>query len=282
MARSHAKLLTSIWLDDDFRALSPDAQWLYMALLSQSNLSYAGVAPLTKRRWAGLSARQTPHVVGEALAELEAARYVLVDDDTEEVLIRSFIRHDGGLKIPNVAKATVTAVACIASPRLRAEALAGVPDEYLDLFEQLLVEPLPEGLAEPSAEPIPEPSLACVPNPCPSPSPSSSPPLALVDDTPPRAATKAKARTSEPADGTLTERRWGYASTRGMTRSTAEHQWTEFLEHHRAKGNRWQDWDLAWQKWVRGWVGYGSQQARGGAKGPRILNGAVMADTAWL
>jgi hypothetical protein len=95
MARSHARIVTSIWADRHFKTLSSDAQRLYFLLLSQPDLNHAGALSLTVRRWAGLSADREEALVRSSLSELEALRYIVVDYDTEEVVIRTFVRNDG-------------------------------------------------------------------------------------------------------------------------------------------------------------------------------------------
>jgi hypothetical protein len=118
--RSHARILVSIWTDTDFRALSPEAQRTYMLLLSQGSLNNAGVLPLTVKRWAAGCNATTTGDVEKALAELDEHRYVAVDEDTEELLVRSFIRNDGISKQPQMLKSALKEAVGIESPRLRA------------------------------------------------------------------------------------------------------------------------------------------------------------------
>ena len=54
MARDHARVLVSIWGDDDWRDLPAAAQRIYIVALSQPGLSYAGVTPYLPGRWANL------------------------------------------------------------------------------------------------------------------------------------------------------------------------------------------------------------------------------------
>lgn len=96
MPRSYARITTQMWRDPDFRALTPRAQWLYFLLMTQSDISAAGVLPLTVRRWSSLSHDADQRTVTTALTELAEHEFVVVDDDTEELLIRSFVRWDGG------------------------------------------------------------------------------------------------------------------------------------------------------------------------------------------
>lgn len=119
MARDHASIRIDIWNDDDFRALTIHAQFLYLQLLSSATLSYAGVADWRPVRIAALSSDADKGNVQQAANELAGRSFIVVDDDTEEVLIRSFLKHDGLLHKPNVTKAMVTAFSKIASPTLR-------------------------------------------------------------------------------------------------------------------------------------------------------------------
>jgi hypothetical protein len=120
MPRTFAKLYLSVWDDPDFLALSADAQRLYLVLFSHKKLSLAGVLPLQPRQWAKTARDALPETVEEALRELVEARFVVVDEDTEEALVRTFVRHDGGATNSNVHKAIRCAIDRVASKRLRA------------------------------------------------------------------------------------------------------------------------------------------------------------------
>lgn len=119
MARTHAAIRLDIWGDDDWRNLSMGAQYLYMHLLASPTLNYAGVADWRPARIAGMSGGTTRQMLEAAAVELEAALFIIVDDETEEVLIRSFLKHDGLLQKPNVAKAMVAAYTKTVSATLR-------------------------------------------------------------------------------------------------------------------------------------------------------------------
>ena len=119
MARDHAAIRLNIWGDDEWRELSVAAQHLYLHLLSTPTLSYAGVADWRAARIAGVSKDATTRSVRAAADELVGSLFVVYDDDTEEILIRSFLKYDGLLHKPNVAKAMVTAYGKTVSPVLR-------------------------------------------------------------------------------------------------------------------------------------------------------------------
>lgn len=120
MARSHARVLVSIWTDEDFRSLSRDAQHLYFTLLSQPSLNYCGVLAHTPGRWARLCGDADATVTEAALTELAERDFVTVDADTEEVWVRSFVRHNSILGSGHVEKAMWAAHRTILSEVIKA------------------------------------------------------------------------------------------------------------------------------------------------------------------
>ena len=91
--RRYANLRTDIWRDGDWRALSADAQWLYELLLSQPNLNTAGILALQQTKWSRCARDMTVERVAAAVGELCDTGFIKVDTESEEVLIRSFVRH---------------------------------------------------------------------------------------------------------------------------------------------------------------------------------------------
>ena len=200
MARDHARIRLDIWSDEDWRALTSAAQWIYLALLSRPGLNFCGVADWRPARIAAVTAELTGSDVEHVAAELEAARFIVVDRDSEEVLIRSFVKHDGLLMSPNMTKALVKDHATVASRALRAVVVdqlkrlkvaqpdlrgwghvgtllrkgSMTPDEAFAILP-------PNPFVNPSVNPSPNPSGQASPNPSPNPSvtpflPSSLPP----------------------------------------------------------------------------------------------------------
>lgn len=146
MARSHAKLLAAIWQDPEWRALRAEAQWLYTALLSQPRLTLVGALDLKPRQWAKLASDMTEERVTDLLAELEAARFVLVDEDTEELIIRTFVRHDvtqARLNV-NTLKGLWRAFDAVASDHLRRQLVENLPGW---VWEDSRAKPAPAALA---------------------------------------------------------------------------------------------------------------------------------------
>lgn len=121
MARQYAKFYVTVW-GSDFRQLTRGAQHLYFQLVSNPKLSAAGCVTIQPRKWANQSADTTAAQIETDLIELAAKRYVLIDDDTEELLIRSFIHHDRGHRNKFLLKSIETAIAVIESPTLREHA----------------------------------------------------------------------------------------------------------------------------------------------------------------
>ncbi|XVV05357.1 hypothetical protein ACQPW3_08175 [Actinosynnema sp. CA-248983] len=120
MARDHARLYVHIWDDPDFIELSAVAKLIYLQLLSQPKLAYSGVLDLAAKRWARSHPDLDVATVRAALSELDAARFLVVDQDTEEVLVRSFIRRDELWKQPNMLRGALRVAFEIVSPILRA------------------------------------------------------------------------------------------------------------------------------------------------------------------
>jgi hypothetical protein len=104
MARSHGRILTSIWDDVDFLNLDPLPQRMFLFLVSQQDLEHSGVIPLRERRWARGAAGIKPGMVADDLKVLAKENFIVVDEETEELLVRSLIRRDGVWKQPNVFK----------------------------------------------------------------------------------------------------------------------------------------------------------------------------------
>lgn len=156
MARDHARIRLSIWGDPDFRVLTSDQQRLYFLVVSQPGMTNCGVVPYTVRRWAALAGDTTERGIRKGIAALQGKRYVLVDEDTEELLIRSFVRHDGILSSPNISVACAKAWETTHSPMLRAafqfelhRINNGVQEEGWEKgwprLQYILTEPLSEG-----------------------------------------------------------------------------------------------------------------------------------------
>lgn len=119
MARDRAVVYTDIWADQDWRELSAGQQQLYMLMLTHGTLNYAGVMDWHAGRLAAMSEGRTASDVEADGAVLEQRRFILVDNDTGEGLVRSFLKHDGVLKQPKIVVSMTNAFASVASKKIR-------------------------------------------------------------------------------------------------------------------------------------------------------------------
>lgn len=274
MARTFAHFKTEIWNEDDFRSLTWAAQHLYVVLWTSAGLSFAGVHDWRPGRIAKTAADMTAEQVIQAGLILHQRLYIVVDEETEEVLVRSFIRNDGLMEQPNVAAAMVRDYGKIASPAIRGV----VVHELQRLFEEkpelkgwrdaktgkerassLLGNPSVNPSSNPSGwgsgNPSPNPSVgltrtlpvthASLPSPnslLPSPSPSSpSGPM-------PR---KRGTRIPEPFVVDLPMRDW--AVDRGFAPGWCSQQTERFVNYWMAKAGKDAvkvDWPATWKNWL--------------------------------
>lgn len=95
MARSFGVIKSEVWEPrSGFRKLTPGGQWAYLMLVSQPQISNLGLLAYTPEKWARLATSLTERQLEDWIAELSAAYYVLLDIQTGELLIRTFVRHD--------------------------------------------------------------------------------------------------------------------------------------------------------------------------------------------
>jgi hypothetical protein len=173
VARSEARISVDIWDDPEFLVLSPGAQRTYMLLLSQRDLAHDGVIALRERRWARCAAGVTVDQLTAELEELHQARFVVVDVDSEELLVRSLLRRDKIYKQPNVLRAAADHLSMVSSPAIRralAEELVRIADEPMPDGSRPIVEEMRAALPDPSENPPPNPSEVRRPDPSGNPS----------------------------------------------------------------------------------------------------------------
>jgi hypothetical protein len=270
MAREFAQIRLDLWADPDVRKLTESAQRLYLLLLTSPKLTYAGVADWRPGKIAALAADSTADSIRAAAAELEAAWFVVVDEDTEEIMIRSFLRHDGLLKQPRVAVSMATAYAATASAKLRGvmihelhrlakehpewpawgrpqvevimrheaidpKGLGGVLTEHLGV---------PLGVTLGVDFPQIEPNVSGLPTPAPSPSPTPAP--SSKEDI---GARKNRA-TQIPTNFEVTADMAKWARETFPAVNVA-FETNAFRDFHVAKGSTFKDWVAAWRTWIR-------------------------------
>lgn len=118
MARDYARIMTAIWDNKEFCNLTEGSQRAYLLLVTQPDISAAGVLGLRVRRWSTMSQSSTPETLSRFLKELEEGRFIVTDWTTEELLIRSFIRWDAGFNNPKRKPVIVRAGAEVRSARI--------------------------------------------------------------------------------------------------------------------------------------------------------------------
>ena len=169
MARKHARLMVSVWDDEDFTSLTSVEQNVFFALISSRDLSWCGVVPYLPKRLARNASDLTERKVVAAIARLSDTRFVVVDDETDEILVRRFIHHDEVMKQPNVAKGMATSTKRVHSQHLSAviidelaRELADEPDlkgwaavrsSFPELFDQVCAKASGKGFGNPSVNP---------------------------------------------------------------------------------------------------------------------------------
>ena len=119
MARSYARILTNVWDNADFVATTPGAKLLFFHLCSRRDLSSAGHLVMRDRLWAQQVFNSDMEMFWDAMSELSDLRYVVIDDTTGELLIRTFIRHDGGFRNSKMRSAMRSAMGEMESTMLR-------------------------------------------------------------------------------------------------------------------------------------------------------------------
>lgn len=120
MAREYARIRLSIWEDNQHLDLSPAAQHLFYVLATDPGMSYCGRVDWRPARLSARARGWRPEQIVATAAELERARFVLFDPDTEEALVRSLIRTDELLRNPKMGISVVKAYGAMASRVLRA------------------------------------------------------------------------------------------------------------------------------------------------------------------
>lgn len=165
MARDHARIWLSIWDNPDFTALTTAEQNMYFKICSSPDLSYCGVALLLPKRYSRLSADSTDRATAKHIESLAAHRFLVLDDDTAEMCVRTYIRYDGILKQPNVIRAMNKAFDRVQSEPIRHTIMEEVghaidhtyPEGFRLDRHKAVVQAIAEGFAKGFVEGLPEP-----------------------------------------------------------------------------------------------------------------------------
>lgn len=289
MTREYSRRNVDIWGDPDMRALPFPAQYLYNVLWDHPALSYCGVLDWRPGKWSQLAGGLTPELVRTFAACLQARHFIVVDEETEEVLLRSWVRFDGLMKQPRLAVSFVSAYADLGSNSLRGVVvdelaklrqrepdLAGFKDKRVTEilgFPRVSARSLPT-VADPFGDGVAlgldkglgiglgqiDPKVWVPPTPSPTPTPISNSKergprkrgTRITEDWMPDPEVKAKMLTERPGVD--------YRS---------EHQ--NFIDHFLAASGQNAtkvDWNAAWRKWMRSARSPQSQQRSMGGTTP--------------
>jgi len=119
MPRDHTRVNLGIWGDDEFLDLPVDAQSLYWRLWTSPDRTYCGSHEWRPGKLAQSAEDWTVERLRAAAAVLSERLFLIVDEDTEECLLRSWIKHDGLWKQPNMAVSMANARSGLGSKILK-------------------------------------------------------------------------------------------------------------------------------------------------------------------
>lgn len=295
MARKFGSVNVEIWNDPEFRKLPPAAQHLYLLLWTAPALSFCGVHEWRPGRLTKLSYGFTEEHTRTVAACLVARHFLVIDEDTEEVLVRSWARFDGLLKQPKLAISYTMAYAEVYSPTLRmvlAHEARKMRDLWPDIscwkdprLQEILKHeaisakdlPTPEDPFTPGLTPTVTPGLTLgldqtqlgvYPSvyPPPTPAPTPTPNTFSADDADAPSKSKKAHQLPEgwqPNDGHRT-----YAETNCLI---IDEEAAGFRDHHQARGSTMKDWDAAFRTWLRNGVKFAAERNANKAPEPRRL-----------
>jgi hypothetical protein len=116
--RNYGNIATAIWLDKDFTSLSCDAQRMYFMIITQNNITSVGTLPITLRRWASYANDLPSERLLNSLKELADGSYIAIDWEQEELLVRTFVKWDGGHTNPKRLLSIKASASAVTSPIL--------------------------------------------------------------------------------------------------------------------------------------------------------------------
>jgi hypothetical protein len=120
MARTFGRVKAEAWdVGSEVRALTLEEQALYWMLISQPAVSIVGTLSYDPRRWSRLAEGLEREHVEELLDVLAARRFVIVDEEAGELLVRSFVKHNEPWKLPNLLTAARSEFRATESPAIR-------------------------------------------------------------------------------------------------------------------------------------------------------------------
>ena len=274
MPRDRANIRANVWADTNWRALSKGAQHLYLLLLSHPGLNYAGVCDWRPGRIARMTAGETVKSVTASADELQRAAFVLRDDETEEICVRSFVKHDGLMKHPQLSVSMANAYGELASPAIR-RVIAFEVQKLYAREPQLIAWQKPQVrhiLSEPSfdltaAQADPAPGLAV--DPAPELAPKSVPGQGVATTTSTTTSTEEPLSPAFADDGmVLIPDGWApSARHRDKAKSLGldvDQESARFVENAHRKFRRLKNWNTGFTNWLRKQAEYQQEQQASG------------------
>jgi hypothetical protein len=246
MARSFGNINVGIWSDADFCDLSAGAQRTYFMLITQSDIAACGTLSLTIRRWSRTVKESERPSFHAWLKELEADRFIVIDEDTEELLVRSFVKWDGGYKNGNRMLAIKGTAEAVRSPLLRSVlafqlSKVGITDDPSNAV------PMPiEGPSKPVETPkvvvtlgesVREPETL-----------NQNPETFELEPASKERAPRSK-QSCIPDVFTPTDEQRAWATEGGV--GNVDSETAQWWDHHKAKGTTAVDWNASWRTWMR-------------------------------
>ena len=117
--RQYALIHRAILDDPSWRCLTRSQQNLYLLLLLKLSTNLCGVVDWRPNKLAVNASDMTVETIEADAVVLEKKLYIVRDEDTDEVLIRSFLRNDAPLKSSKTAIAVRSSYTDTASSKLR-------------------------------------------------------------------------------------------------------------------------------------------------------------------
>lgn len=117
--RQYALIHRAILDDPSWRCLTRSQQNLYLLLLLKLPTNLCGVVDWRPKKLAVNASDMTVETIEADAVVLEKKLYIVRDEDTDEVLIRSFLRNDAPLKSSKTAIAVRSSYTDTASSKLR-------------------------------------------------------------------------------------------------------------------------------------------------------------------
>lgn len=114
---------TAIWREDSILALTWSQQHAYFLVYTQADLNKCGVIAYRPKRWAGFAKNLTERQLRRDCEGMHKTRHTVLDEDYDELLVRTYVGHDGLLAQPLVVVAMVRDFQTVASPIIRLEVL---------------------------------------------------------------------------------------------------------------------------------------------------------------